>query len=123
MSTEEAKITVFYDGACPQCVRDRKNYESLAGEEKERVCWFDITDKESELKAIGIDPEKALRELYIKDERGRILSEMDAYIVLMQRVAILRPLAWLIGLPFLRPALSSLYRWLVDRRLRREGRI
>ncbi len=123
MADKESKITVYYDGACPQCVRDRKNYESLEGEGNEPVCWFDITDREEALQEIGIDPDKALRELYISDESGKILSEIDAYIVLMRRVALLKPLAWLIGLPFIRPALSYLYHWWVNRRLRREGRI
>lgn len=123
MADKEDTITVYYDGACPQCVRDRKNYERLAGEEGGSVCWFDITGRDNELKERGIDPEKAMRELYISDERGEIISEIPAYIVLMQRVPALKPLAWLIGRPVLRPLISRFYHWLVNRRLRREGRI
>ena len=39
----------------------------------------------------------------------------------MSRVRVLRPLAWLIGLPGLRPILSWLYRTSVLRRLRRRA--
>jgi hypothetical protein len=41
----------------------------------------------------------------------------------MSKVALLRPLAWLIGLRAIRPMLSKIYRWQVDRRLRRSGRL
>lgn len=124
MSTEkDKKITVYYDGACPKCVKDRENYEHLAGKENENVCWFDITGRDEALLELDIDPGKALTELHIKDEEGKIISEIDAYIVLMRKVTVLKPLAWLIGLPLIRSPLSSLYHRMVNRRLRREGRL
>ena len=123
MSKGKKQITVFYDGACPTCVRDRFHYEKLAGNEGKNLHWFDITGKESVLHELGIDPQKALRELHVKTENQEILSEVDAYIVLMEKVPKLRPLAWLIGLPLIRPVLSKIYHWQVDRRLRRTGRL
>ena len=119
----KGKITVFYDGACPICIRDRAEYERLAGEGGRDVAWFDITGRDVELRALGIDPRQALTELHVRDENGRILVELDAYIALMKRVPRLRPLAWLIGLPLLRPLFSRLYRWSVRRRLHRQGRL
>lgn len=117
------KIVVFYDGACPECVKDRCWYEKLAGEEVTNVDWFDITGKEKQLHEMGIDPQKALTELHVKDENQCILSELDAYILLMNRVTKLKPFAWLINLPFLRPTISKLYHWQVTRRLKRTQRI
>jgi hypothetical protein len=70
----------------------------------------------------SIDPGLALRELHVADAQGRIHRELDAYILLMSRVRLLRPLAWLIGLPGLRRLLSALYRASVLRRLRASGR-
>lgn len=122
MSEAEAKITVYYDGACPRCVRDRRAYEKLAGEAGREVCWFDITGREEELREIGIDPQKALTELHVRDEQRCIVSELDAYILLMERVPLLRPAAWLIGLPLIRPLLSRLYHRMVERRLKLSGR-
>lgn len=122
-SEGEGKLTVYYDGACPRCVRDRENYEKLAGKGAEAVSWFDITGREEELRALGIDPRRALTELHVRDERGRVRSELDAYILLLGRVHRLKPLAWLIGLPVIRPLLSRLYRAGVARRLRRSGRL
>jgi predicted DCC family thiol-disulfide oxidoreductase YuxK len=123
MSQNEAKIKVYYDGACPKCVKDRATYEKLAGKAGEDVCWIDITGREQQLRQIGIDPRKALTELHVQDENQRILSEMDAYILLMSKVSVLKPLAWLIGLPLIRPLLAKIYHWLVNRRLRRSGRL
>jgi predicted DCC family thiol-disulfide oxidoreductase YuxK len=122
MTTDQCKITVYYDGACPRCVRDRESYERLAGAAARDTCWLDITGRDDELAARGIDPQDALRVLHVEDAEGRVHRELDAYILLMSRVPVLRPLAWLIGLPGLRPLLARLYRASVLRRLRSEGR-
>ena len=123
MSQDKAKIIVYYDGACPKCVKDRLNYEKLAVKAGENVCWMDITCQEEQLREIGIDTHKALSELHVKDESQQILSELDAYILLMSRVPLLKPLAWLIGMPLIRPLLARIYHWQVNRRLRLSGRL
>ncbi|WP_293004987.1 thiol-disulfide oxidoreductase DCC family protein [Nitrosomonas sp.] len=123
MREGKEKITVYYDGACPSCIKDRENYEKLAGKNGEDVCWFDITGQDEHLRDIGIDPRLALTQLHVRDERREIVSELDAYIVLMSRVFLLKPLAWFIGLPVIRPLLSSLYHWMVKRRLEKSGRL
>ena len=56
-------LRVFYDGACPSCRRDRRQYERLAGRAADQVEWVDITGRDEELKARGIDPDMALKEL------------------------------------------------------------
>jgi predicted DCC family thiol-disulfide oxidoreductase YuxK len=117
----ENKITVYYDGACPICRRDRRHYEKLAGKGGEQVCWFDITGQEERLRELGIDPRKALTELHVCDEQGRLVSELDAYILLMSKVPLLKPVAWLIGLPLIRPLLAWIYHRQVNRRLRKRG--
>lgn len=86
-------ITVFYDGAGPRGVRDREQYERWAGPASESVCWFDITGQDERLRALGIDPRRALTELPVLDEHQRVRSELDAYILLMERVPRLKPLA------------------------------
>lgn|GEM_PF-2591931 len=53
----------------------------------------------------------------------KIVSEVDAYILLMNKVPILKPLAWLIGLPLIRPILAKLYHWQVNRRLKARGSV
>jgi predicted DCC family thiol-disulfide oxidoreductase YuxK len=123
MNQDNPKIIVYYDGACPKCVKDRRSYEKLAGKACENVCWTDITGQEGLLRGIGIDPHKALTELHIQDENRKIHSELDAYILLMGKVPLLKPLAWLIGLPLIRPILAKIYHWQVSQRLRLSGRL
>lgn len=123
MSENPHPITVFYDGACPSCVRDRQHYEKWAGQAGAPVCWFDITGQEARLRQLGIDPRQALTELHVLDEHRQIRSELDAYILLLAKIPWLKPLAWFIGWPWIRPWLARLYRWSVARRLRRSGRL
>jgi len=123
MESKSDKITVYYDGGCPSCINDMHYYDKLSIEAGNPVTWVDITGREDHLRQIGIDPVRALMELHIKDQNQNVLSELDAYIVLMNRVPRLKPLAWLIGLPVLRPLLSKLYHWMVERRLKRQGRL
>ena len=118
MEQSNCRIIVYYDGACPKCVKDRENYEKLSGRAGHDVCWFDITGKDDELRELGIEPQAALTELHVKDANNKIHSEMDAYILLMSRVPLLKPIAWLIGLPLIRPVLAKIYHWQVNRRLR-----
>lgn len=122
MGTRSSRLKVYYDGACPRCRRDRRRYERLAGTRADEVEWIDITGKDETLQRIGIDPDAALRELHVQDAKGQIHRELDAYILLMSRVPLLMPLAWVLNVPVIRPLLSRLYRWSVRRRLKRQGR-
>jgi predicted DsbA family dithiol-disulfide isomerase len=54
--SEKGKITVFYDGACPQCVIDRYQYEKRCGNAGKNIIEVDITGQEERLREIGIDP-------------------------------------------------------------------
>ena len=86
----------------PECVKDSQNHERLSGKSKNDIQWIDITGKDDLLRSIGIDPKKALMELHVKDENQRILSGIDAYVLLMNKVMILKPLAKIVGLPLIR---------------------
>ena len=123
MTTDEGPITVFYDGACPSCVKDRRFYEWLAGQNAQGVSWQSIEGYEQELNKLGIDPMLAMRELHLQLANGQIVSELDAYIVLMSRVPVLKPVAWFMGRAWVRPWLAKLYHYRVERRLKASGRI
>lgn len=123
MPDSTARLRVYYDGSCPTCIRDRRQYEKLAGKAADNVEWVDITGRDDALRAAGIDPDDALQELHVEDADGLIHRELDAYILLMSRVPVLKPLAWLIGLPVIRPLLARAYHAMVTRRLERTGRM
>ena len=123
MGAQKSRIVVYYDGSCPACIRDRQFYERLAGKGGRSVVWFDITGQEAALRERGIDPDQALKELHVEDADGRIHSEMAAYILLMGRVPVLKPLAWLLSLEPIKRLVSALYHRWVQRRLAHEGRL
>jgi len=114
-------ISVYYDGGCPACVREIAWYRYL--ESSGKIKWVDITSHEGELKSLGIDPEGALLELFVKDENGCILQGIDAFILLFQQVMVLRPLAWLLAIPVSKPWMMALYNWSTRRRLKKSGRL
>jgi predicted DCC family thiol-disulfide oxidoreductase YuxK len=116
-------LKVYYDAVCPGCRRDRARYERWAGEAADTVEWVDVTDHAEMLRARGVDPRAALLSLHVEDAQGQIVDGIDAYILLMQRVPRLTPVAWLIGLPGIKALLSGVYRRWVRRRLAREGRL
>ena len=116
-----SKVTVYYDGACPSCVKGRDNYQKLSG--NNNVFWQDITHNDDLLLTKGIDPKKALTELHIEIENQGIVSEMEAYRVLMSRSTALKPLAWLLSVKWFNFCVSKIYHWQVHRRLKRQGRI
>ena len=120
-------IKVYYDQACPSCRKDRTFYEGLSQSTNDSVHWLDVNEQDACLIEKGIDPKQALLELFIEveneDGSTQILSEIDAYIVLMQRTRLLKPFSFIIGLPVVRPVLSWLYRGWVKRRLTMQGRI
>ncbi len=123
MNQEQGRILVYYDGACPSCIRDRNLYEKLATKAGKAIYWVDITGKEQALREEGIDPDRALRELHVRDKNGKIVSELDAYILLFKQIPKLKFLAYLINLPLIRPLLTKFYHHQVNRRLHRTERI
>ncbi len=120
--SDEPTLKVYYDAVCPICRRERRRYERMAGSAS-AVEWIDVTANAEHLRERGIEPRDALHSLHVEDEAGRLCDGLDAYILLMRRVPRLRPLAWLIGLPLIKPVLAVGYRHWVRRRLRREGRL
>lgn len=113
--------TVYYDGGCPRCVREMNWYRRF--DPGGQVRWVDIVGREPQLEAEGIDPRRALLELHLRYPDGRLVIGVAAFIVLWRQVPWMRPAAWLVGLPVVRPAVEAWYRWVTERRLRRTGRL
>lgn len=117
------QLYVYYDGACPICRRDRARYEQWAGETGDSVTWCDLNEYGEHLHAIGVDPDVALLSLHLEDAEGRLYEGIDAYVLLMKRVPRLRPAAFAMALPGVKPVLTAVYKHWVRRRLAREGRL
>ncbi|MGO2008047.1 thiol-disulfide oxidoreductase DCC family protein [Vreelandella alkaliphila] len=119
---DNASINVFYDAVCPACRKDRRLFERWAGKHGNGINWCDVTEHQQQLREKGIAPDAALRSLHIEKADGTLVEGIDAYRLLMMRIPLLVPIAWLIGLPGIKTALRWYYdRW-VRKRLKREGR-
>ena len=70
MTAPGDQLRVFYDGACPSCVKDRRLYERLAGRTGESVEWVDITGRDEELEERGIDPPSSTLPARFRPEIG-----------------------------------------------------
>lgn len=117
-----SQLKVYYDAACPLCRRERQRYESWQ-DAAEGVEWLDVNTHDEHLIARGVVPREALLSLHVEDAAGHFHDGIDAYVLLMRRVPRLKPLAWLIGLPLIKPALTWIYERMVRRRLARDGRL
>ena len=114
------KVTVYYDGVCPLCVKEVarwRNAPFLCSVE-----WFDITGQDEELIRRGIDPNKALVELHSQTDDGVIRTSIDSYVLLLSQLPRWRWLGRLMNLPVLKPLLKWSYDGLTVLRLKKEGR-
>lgn len=106
--TECSPVSVYYDGACPVCSREIATYQRLTPEDAVR--WVDAsTCDESDL-GEGLDRSQALGLFHLRDESGRVLSGLDAFIALWARVPGFGLVARLAALPPFRLLLGFGYR-------------
>ncbi|MGO2241940.1 MAG: thiol-disulfide oxidoreductase DCC family protein [Halomonas sp.] len=118
----KTSINIFYDAQCPLCRKERLRYERWLGHEADDIGWLDVSENEQTLRDKGADPAMALRSLHIETAQGELIEGIDAYRVLMRRISLLVPVAWILGLPGIKPGVRALYdRW-VKRRLQKQGR-
>lgn len=120
--SSQTSINVFYDAQCPICRKERRRYERWSGRHATDIGWLDVSDNKQLLREKGVDPATALRSLHIETAQGQLIEGIDAYRLLMKRIPLLVPVAWIIGLPGLKAGLRALYDYWVKRRLQKQGR-
>lgn len=103
---DERRLTVYYDGACPICTTEVRFYRAQAGGEE--IDWVNLQNA-SEADLEGLDREKALSRLHVRDEQGRMLEGIPAFAGLLERLPRLSPLGRLMGLPPFSWIMKALY--------------
>ena len=104
VSTRDADLTVFFDGACPLCTREIAFYRRRRGAES--ISWIDVS-KISEPDVVpGLRHDDALKRFHVKHAGGRITSGGRAFADIWSAMPALAP----IGRPFQRWPLS----WILD---------
>ena len=120
--SKNTSINVYYDAQCPLCRKERRRYERWSGRRAAEIGWLDVSEHEQTLREKGVAPAMALRSLHIETAQGQLIEGIDAYRLLMKRIPLLVPIAWIISLPGIKPGLRTLYDVWVKRRLKKQGR-
>ena len=114
------RITVFFDGACPLCVREVQRWRSASFSCP--VEWFDITGQEEALKERGINFRQAMLQLHTQTDDGKTYVSIDSYALLLKQLSRWHWLGVLMSMPLIKPLLRWGYDGLTIVRLKSEGR-
>ncbi len=100
-----AKVTVFYDGACPLCSAEIGYYRRRRG--AENVAWVDVSGCPTDTVTPDLSRQQALQRFHVRDSQGQLVSGGRAFAVLWTA---LPAFAW-IGRLFRQKPFS----WVIDR--------
>ncbi len=73
-------VTVYYDGACPLCVREIGFYRTRRG--AEAIHWLDISEDKPGVLPPDLTREAALGRFHVRDQEGVLRDGADAFAVL-----------------------------------------
>ncbi|MFV8259539.1 thiol-disulfide oxidoreductase DCC family protein [Bdellovibrio bacteriovorus] len=87
-STSQSGITVYYDGLCQLCSREIAHYRKLKG--ADRIAFIDITSSDFDAISEGLDPHKIHKSLHVRDSEGKIVTGVEAFIVIWSQLESLK---------------------------------
>jgi predicted DCC family thiol-disulfide oxidoreductase YuxK len=105
MSRRDEQLTVWYDGACPLCVREIALMRRLDG--RGAISFVDVT---LESAACPLERGLLLSRLHAKEPGGDVLSGAAAFAAMWREIPLLRPFGLAARLPPLLWLLEQLYR-------------
>ncbi|MEM7259210.1 MAG: DUF393 domain-containing protein, partial [Pseudomonadota bacterium] len=117
MNTQQARVTMFYDGGCPLCDREVAHYKRL--DTANKVAWVDIDENTAALKPHGITLEAAMRRLHVTDRNGQLVTGAFAFHTLWRELPYYRWLARVVSPKFVLRALDVVYNRFAARRFAR----
>lgn len=95
--SDDRRLTLFYDGACPLCQREVAFYARL--DRKGRIAWHDVSRDSRGMVAEGLPRREALRRIYVRCPDGRLLSGARAFVEVWRLLPGFRWLAPVVSLP------------------------
>jgi predicted DCC family thiol-disulfide oxidoreductase YuxK len=97
---------VIYNGSCPICSREVDMYRRRTEKAGEAVDYLDLNV--AALQAYGLTEDDAARSFHVV-KNGQLIEGVDAFRALWKRTPGFRWLAWLVGLPVVRPVARAVY--------------
>lgn len=98
-----AKLTVYFDGACPVCRREIGAYQRQAGAAD--IVWIDAAACDPSSLGPGLDRRLALSRLHVRAADGTLAAGAAAFVAVWRE---LPKLSWLARLASSRPVLLLL---------------
>lgn len=101
-------LTVFYDGACPLCLREIKFYRCRRG--ADAVAWRDVSQGDTEQILPGLSRCDALRRFHVQTSEGVLVSGAAAFAALWRVLPAFRWLGQIASAPLVLWFLEHAYR-------------
>lgn len=105
MSRPAEQLTVWYDGACPLCVREIALMRRLDG--RRAIDFVDVTSQSA---SCPLDRDLLLSRLHAREPGGDVLSGAAAFAAMWRAIPLLRPFGLAARLPPLLWLLERFYR-------------
>ena len=106
--SDEKKLTVYFDGACPLCRREINFYKGCRGAGD--VAWVDVSKEDGDIIGGDLPRQSALKRFHVRRNDGGLASGAEAFAELwMALPAFARPGRWL-ALPGVRHVAEVTYR-------------
>jgi predicted DCC family thiol-disulfide oxidoreductase YuxK len=112
-------ITVYFDGHCGLCRREIGFYQKIASQQA--VLFVDLAKHPDSLAKDGVEALDALRILHVRNDQNRLVTGVEAFRVIWKAIPPFGLLAFLTGLPIIRPIAESAYARFAARRFVRLG--
>ena len=104
-------LVVFFDGLCPLCTREINHYRRL--DARNKIEWRNLHNESSRLSNYGLTHTQAMRELqaviHASPGRFRVVSGVDAFLEIWQRIERYRWLARIVGARPVKLIVNPLY--------------
>ena len=105
--TEPRQTEVYYDGACPVCIREIDFMRSRRG--GDAITFSDVSDPSTPIPD-DLDRERALSRFHVRTSDGALHDGAEGFVAMWNELPALRPLARFARLPGVLPILERLYR-------------
>ena len=99
------QVTVYYDSACPLCLREIALMRHL--DKRGRIAFVDVFDEAS---SCPLERDALLARFHARDEAGRLVSGAAAFAAMWRQIPWLRPLGLLARYRPMSWLLERLYR-------------
>ncbi|MEL7452651.1 MAG: DUF393 domain-containing protein [Pseudomonadota bacterium] len=78
------KLTVYFDGSCPLCLKEIGFYRRQAG--SEHIAWQDVSDPTSGDLPAGLSCEAAMARFHVKRQDGTVIDGGSAFVEIWKQL-------------------------------------